>query len=147
MADSLGRALLERGVASLAIDLPMHGGRDGTVEALSMRNPMALVQKWKLAVREANAALEYLAAHPSLDPRRIAIAGYSLGAFLATVVAADNPLVRSVVDPRRAVQLLRGRALYMVNGQNDRTVKPAQARTLYEAAGEPKELHWYNGGH
>jgi dienelactone hydrolase len=147
MADSLGRALLERGVASLAIDLPMHGGRDGTVEALSMRNPMALVQKWKLGVREANAALEYLAAHPSLDPRRIAIAGYSLGAFLATVVAADNPLVRSVVDPRRAVQLLRGRALYMVNGQNDRTVKPAQARTLYEAAGEPKELHWYNGGH
>ena len=168
MADSLGRALLERGIASLAVDLPMHGGRDGNVEGLSMRNPLALVQKWKLAVREANAAVQYLAEHPSLDPQRIAIAGYSLGSFLATVVAADNPLVRavalaaggdlpeetpfaplvrSVVDPRRAVKSLRGRPLYMVNGRYDRTVKPAQARTLYEAAGEPKELHWYNGGH
>jgi len=35
----------------------------------------------------------------------------------------------------------------MVNGRFDRTVTSAQAERLYEAAREPKEIHWYNGGH
>jgi fermentation-respiration switch protein FrsA (DUF1100 family) len=35
----------------------------------------------------------------------------------------------------------------MVNGRFDRTVTPDQARRLYAAAKEPKELRWYDGGH
>jgi dienelactone hydrolase len=168
MADSIGRALLERGVASLAIDLPLHGAREGGVEGLSLRNPLALVQKWRLAVREANAAIEYLAAHPALDRKRIGIAGYSLGAYLAIIAASDNRLIRvvalaaggdlpehtpfasllrTVADPARAARNLGGRPLLMVNGRYDRTITPAQARTLFEAAAEPKEIHWYDGGH
>src|SRR5947208_16875108 len=48
-ADSIGRSLRDRGVASLAIDLPLHGTRDGGLEGLSLRNPLDLVQKWRLA--------------------------------------------------------------------------------------------------
>lgn len=168
MADSVGGALLERGVASLAIDLPLHGAREGGVEGLSLRNPLGLVQKWKLAIREASAAIEFLATHPAIDARRIAIAGYSLGAYLAMIVAGDNErvravalaaggdlpddtpfasLVRSIADPRRAARALEGRPLYMINGRHDRTITPAQARSLFDAAREPKEMRWYNGGH
>ena len=168
MADSIGRALVERGVASLAIDLPLHGTRDGGLEGLSLRNPLDLVQKWKLAVGEANAAIRYLSDQPAIDPGRLAVAGYSLGAYLAVIVASDAPhvravalaaggdlpettpfaaLVRTFADPRKAVRALAGRPLLMVNGRFDRTIQPAQARALFDAAGEPKEIHWYDGGH
>jgi fermentation-respiration switch protein FrsA (DUF1100 family) len=168
MADSIGRALAGRRVASLAIDLPLHGARDAGFEGISFRNPMAVIQKWRLAVREANAGLAYLEAHSAVDPSRIGIAGYSLGAYLATAVAADNAvaraialaaggdlppqmpfasLVRSVADPRRAIRNLAGRPLLMINGRFDQTIRPEEARSLFEAAGEPKELRWYEGGH
>jgi uncharacterized protein len=168
MADSIGRVLARSGIASLAIDLPLHGAREGGVEGLSLRNPLAVVQKWRAAVREANAGVQYLAEHPSMDARRIGVGGYSLGAYLATVVAEENPLVsavalvaggdlpaqtpftalvRSIADPLRAVRGLNGRPLLMVNGRFDQTVRPEQANALFAAAHEPKELRWYDGGH
>jgi uncharacterized protein len=168
VADSIGRALVKRGVASLAIDLPLHGARETGIEGLSLQNPLAVVQKWRLAVREANSAISYLAEQPGIDARRLAIAGYSLGAYLAVIVAADNPLVRAVAlaaggdlpertpfaalvrtiaDPRRAVRAHAGRPQLMVNGRADRTIRAEQARALFEAADEPKELRWYDGGH
>jgi fermentation-respiration switch protein FrsA (DUF1100 family) len=168
MADTIGRALLKRGVASIAVDLPLHGTREGGIEGLSLRNPLALVQKWRLAVREANQAIQYLAAHPAIDHSRIGIAGYSLGAYLAVIAASDNrivravalaaggdlpeqtpfaALIRTIADPTRAARALAGRPFFMMNGLHDRTITPAQARTLFDAAAEPKELHWYDGGH
>lgn len=168
MIDSVGRALVSRGVASLAIDLPLHGARERSIESLGIRNAIALVQKWKLAVREAEHAVRTLADHPAIDAERVGMVGYSLGSFVSVVVAAEMPqvgavvlaaggdlpeqtpfggLIRTVADPVRAVRRLAGRPLLMVNGRNDRTVRPSQARTLFEAAGEPKEIHWYSGGH
>jgi fermentation-respiration switch protein FrsA (DUF1100 family) len=35
----------------------------------------------------------------------------------------------------------------MVHGRNDRTVTPAQAQRLFDAAAEPKELRWWPSGH
>ena len=168
MADSIGRALAARRVASLAIDLPLHGARDAGFEGLSFQNPVAVIQKWRLAVRDAHAGLAYLEAHDATDGRRIGIAGYSLGAYLATAVAADTQLaraialaaggdlppqmpfaslVRSVMDPRRDIRKLTGRPLLMINGRFDRTILPEQARSLFDAATEPKEHRWYDGGH
>jgi len=168
MADTIGRALGQLGVAALSIDLPLHGAREDGLEGLSLRNPLALVQKWRLAVREANAAVEYLRARRDIDPQRIGLAGYSLGAYLGVTVAARNEhvsalalaaggdlpeqtpfaaIVRSIADPRRAARAFAGRPLLMINGRYDRTIRPEQARALFAAAGEPKELRWYDGGH
>ena len=168
MADSIGRALLVHGVASLAIDLPLHGARDAGIEGLTLRNPLALVQKWRLAEREANRAIEYLAEHRAVDANNIGLAGYSLGAYLGIVVSAENQriravalaaggdlpndtpfaaLVRTIADPQRAARSLAGRPLLMINGRYDRTIRPDQARRLFEAASEPKEQRWYEGGH
>jgi len=168
MADTLGRVLLRHGVASLAIDLPLHGERRGGVDMQAMRNPMALASAWRAAQAEARTALGYLGARAEIDPACLAIVGYSMGSFLGVLVAAqerkvralvlaaggDLPdgtpferLVRTLADPLRAVRKLDGRPLLMVHGKRDRTVTPAQAQRLFDAAGEPKTLRWWDAGH
>ncbi len=168
MSEVIGMSLLRRGIASLAIDLPLHGERDGEVESLSYRNPFELVQRWRLAMAEARLGLRFLSEHPAIDGARLALVGYSLGSFLGVIVAAQEPLVRAVVlaaggdlparlpfaaivrtvaDPLHAVRKLAGRPLLMVNGRFDRTIAADQAQRLFDAAAEPKELRWYAGGH
>lgn len=168
MSEVIGMALLRRGIATLAIDLPLHGERDGEVESLSYRNPFELVQRWRVAISDARLGLRYLAGHAAIDGRRLALVGYSLGSFLGVTVAAEEPLVRAVVlaaggdlptrlpfaaiirtiaDPLRAVRNLAGRPLLMINGRFDRTVAAEQAQRLFDAAAEPKELRCYGGGH
>src|SRR5205085_2792008 len=93
MTQSVGRALQTRGVASLALDLPFHGERDGGREELPYRNPIALVSAWRSAVREARAAIEWLGAHPQIDGARLGVVGYSLGGFLALMTASEEPAV------------------------------------------------------
>jgi dienelactone hydrolase len=165
MAQSVGRALLERGVASLALDLPFHGAREmGELP----KNPLALVGAWKAAVSESRGAIAWLAAQPEVDPARLGVVGYSLGGFLALMTAAEEErlrvvalvaagdlpdrtpyaaLVRGLVDPPRAARRLDGRPLLLVNGRRDMTTRAAQAERLFEAASEPKTMVWYDGGH
>lgn len=168
MAETVGTALARAGIASLAIDLPMHGERGQGLDARAVRNPLQLAQHWRTAVAECGAALAWLAAQPGLDAARLAVVGYSMGAFLGCEVAAREPgvralvlaaggdlptqtpfavLVRTVADPIRAVRRYAGRPLLMVNGRHDTTVRPDQADRLHAAAGEPKELRWYDTGH
>jgi pimeloyl-ACP methyl ester carboxylesterase len=167
MAESVGRALAARGIASLAIDLPLHGEREGELADLSPMRPLAIISKWKLATTDAAAAMDFLAEHTGVDGSRLAVVGYSLGAFLAVHLAArdsrvegvvlaaggdlpDNVpferMVRAVADPVKSIRRLN-KPVLMINGQLDRTVTPAQARRLHEAAVEPKTVRWYNGGH
>ncbi len=168
MADQIGPALLQRGIASLAIDLPLHGTRTDSVQAQSARNPMAILSLWRTALQDTNLALQYLAARREVDRVRIAIVGYSMGSFLGVIVAAEQPLVRALVlaaggdlpagtpfaglartvaDPLRAVRKLAGRPLLITHGRGDRTVLPEQAQRLFDAAGEPKEIRWWDAGH
>jgi fermentation-respiration switch protein FrsA (DUF1100 family) len=167
MAQSVGRALLALGIASLALDLPFHGERDGDVSSLS-RNPLALVGAWRNANTESRDAITVLAAQPAVDAGRLGVVGYSLGGFLALMTAAEDErlqvvalaaagdlpdhtpyasLVRGLVNPLRAAERLSGRPLLLVNGRRDTTTRPAQAQRLFDAAREPKTMHWYDGGH
>jgi dienelactone hydrolase len=168
MADGIGLVLLRHGIASLAIDLPLHGERSGSLDATAMRSPMELARVWSRAQDDARLALGYLGARPEVDRERLALVGYSMGSFLGVLVAAkasrvralvlaaggDLPegtpfarLVRVVADPIRAVRAFAGRPLLMVHGRGDRTVTPAQAQRLFDAAREPKELRWWDAGH
>jgi hypothetical protein len=168
MAETVGTALARAGIASLAIDLPLHGERGHALDAQAARNPMQLAQQWRAAIAECRAALDWMAAHEGLDGSRLALVGYSMGAFLACEVGSREPsvramvlaaggdlpkqtpfslLVRAVADPLRAVRRFAGRPLLMIHGRHDTTVRPDQAERLYAAAGEPKELRWYDAGH
>jgi len=168
MAQDVGAGLLRHGIASLAIDLPLHGERRGDVEVRSARNPLALAQSWRRGQADTRLALGYLGARPEIDGSRLSIVGYSMGSFLGVTVAAEAPavralvlaaggdlptgtpmerLVRTVADPLKAVRRFDGRPLLMVHGRRDGTVRPEQAQRLFDAAMEPKELRWYDAGH
>jgi fermentation-respiration switch protein FrsA (DUF1100 family) len=168
MASSIGRVLLRHGIASLAIDLPLHGERRGGMDMQALRNPLALASTWRTAQSDARLALGYLGARSEIDSACLAIVGYSMGSFLGVLVAADEAkvralvlaaggdlpdgtpferLIRTLADPLRAVRKLNGRPLLMVHGRRDRTVTPAQAERLFAAAGEPKTLRWWDAGH
>lgn len=167
MAESAGEALLPLGVASLSIDLPLHGDRADPFELRSMRSPFELLTRWRTAIDEAQLALRFLAARAEIDRERLALVGYSLGAYLslavverdraprAVVLAAggDLPvfpfakLLRTVADPLAGVRALAGRPLLMVHGRRDRTIPPALAERLFTAAAEPKEIQWWEAGH
>ena len=167
MAESVGEALLPLGIATLSIDLPLHGDRADPLELRSMRNPLDLMSRWRTAIEEAQLALRFMGARSEIDRERLAVIGYSLGSYLslavverdraprAVVLAAggdlpDFPfaeLIRGVADPMRGVRALAGRPLLMVHGRRDRTILPAQAERLFAAASEPKEIQWWDSGH
>jgi uncharacterized protein len=168
MVEGVGRMLLARGVGSLAIDLPLHGTRRDPLQSQAMRNPLEILKHWRLAIRETRLAAGYLRARAEIDASRTAVVGYSLGSYLATLVAAEDRQIRAVVvaaggdlpadtpfstlartvaDPLRAVRRLQGRPLLVVHGRRDGTVRPEQAQRLFDAAGEPREIRWWDAGH
>ena len=167
LSNTMGRALAVRGLASLAIDLPLHGTRDDAMIAEARTNPLGLLQHWKTALAEARHAIDWLASNDAIDPLKLSTAGYSLGSYVAlqtavadqrikcVVVAAGGDLpatpwtgmLRMVSDPIASVKSLSGRPLLMLHGTNDRTIPREQAQRLYDAAAEPKELRWYESGH
>lgn len=168
MAEGVGHSLLEHGIASLSIDLPLHGTRTDPLQMQAARNPLAVMRLWRQGLRECKLALRYLGARREVDGGCLAVAGYSLGSFLGVMLAADDAavralvlaaggdlpggtplstLARSIADPVRAVKKLNGRPLLMIHGKGDRTVRPEQAERLFAAAREPKELRWWNAGH
>jgi fermentation-respiration switch protein FrsA (DUF1100 family) len=112
MAETVGAALLGHGVASLAIDLPLHGERIAEGNATSwglvggyerafdrsaMQNPLALAGAWRTAQRDARLALAFLGARAEVDRTRLAVVGYSMGSFLGVQVGADERAVRALV--------------------------------------------------
>ncbi|MDB4951967.1 MAG: Dienelactone hydrolase family protein [Gemmatimonadetes bacterium] len=168
LADTLGPALLAHGIASLAVDLPLHGTRQDPVQAQAARHPLTMFSLWRQAREETALAARFLRARAEVRADCTAVLGYSLGSYLAVQLAADDPAIRAVVlaaggdlprgtplaavargvaDPVRAVRKLAGRPLLMVHGRQDRTVRPDQAERLFAAAGEPKEIRWYDAGH
>jgi fermentation-respiration switch protein FrsA (DUF1100 family) len=167
LADSMGRALAARGIASLAIDLPLHGTRDEAIVDEARSNPLGLVRHWKAALAEAKDAIRWMGAHDAIDETRLNISGYSLGSYVAlqtavaekkikaVMIAAGGDLpetpwtrmMRLISDPLKSARSLKGRPLLMLHGKRDRTIKPEQAQRLYDAASEPKTIKWYDSGH
>lgn len=168
LAGRVGLVLMRHGIASLAIDLPLHGERRGDMDQQAMGNPVALASAWRQGQRDVAHAFAYLSERPEILGAACGVVGYSMGSFLAVELAArerrvqalvlaaggdlphDTPftqLVRTLANPARAAKRYAGRPLLMVHGRHDPIVTPTQAQRLYDAATEPKQLQWYDAGH
>src|SRR5215208_6029502 len=96
LSNTMGRPLAARGIASLAIDLPLHGTRDDAMVAEARTNPLGLLQHWKMALAEARDAIEWLIDHDSIEPLRVAVTGYSLGSYIALETAVADQRIQCV---------------------------------------------------
>jgi uncharacterized protein len=167
MADTIGKELQSKGIGSLALDLPFHGERS-TGYFAPPKNPLKLMNRWRAAQHECRLALQFLREHPQIDGKRLALVGFSLGAFLGLKVAVDETYLRAVVlaaggdlpsyipfvdmirkvaNPLQWVRQLGERPLLMMHGCQDTIIPPELADRLFNAANEPKQILWFDSGH
>lgn len=78
------RALLKRGVSSFHLHFRGAWGSDGLYRFTSL-------------VEEARAGLRFLAAKPFVEPRRMAVFGFSMGGWAAINAAGVEPSLKAVV--------------------------------------------------
>ncbi len=76
----------------------------------------------------------------------------SLLPFILLRETSDVPLSEvaakfKAVDPVNHIANFAPRPLLMLNGKNDNVVPPSAAQALFDAAGQPKKIIWYDSGH
>jgi carboxymethylenebutenolidase len=109
-------------------------------------------EAWTDAVRDA---VRYARARPNVDGTRVGLVGFSLGAFLALSVAAEEDLeIAAVVDffgglpEERRARLRKLPPALILHGDQDQTVPVREARLLADwltAHGSPGEVKVYAG--
>jgi pimeloyl-ACP methyl ester carboxylesterase len=90
------RQLLNQGYAVMSLDLRGHGQsttRNGT--------PLQASESWRATSlefpQELDPALDWLKEQPRLEPRKIVVIGYDVGANLALLASGQFPEVRTVI--------------------------------------------------
>jgi dienelactone hydrolase len=95
-----------------------------------------------------------------VDAGRTAYAGFSLGTILGALFCAGEPRVRAAAlaiggggvgpaeaDPASHIARFAPRPLLFVNATLDQRISRERAERLHAAAGEPKQVLWFECGH
>jgi len=160
------------GAAVASIDFPLHGERASTKLSARLQAEIGtalarsggLSPLWVAFVQQAvcdlRRALDALAAHPELETSRCAYAAFSMGTMLGAPFCATDPRPRAAalaiggggfgpaeVDPARWIGGFAPRPVLFVNASRDERVPRAASEALFAAAGEPKEIAWFDCGH
>jgi len=162
------------GYASMALDAQYHGERTYVGGYVHPKVMMGKGQWYR--IRDAfiqtaidhRRAIDYLETREEIDPGRIAALGESMGGLIAVPLSAvdgrikvcvlvlsgaikreDEYMVRALapVSPVNFVSHISPRSFLMQSGRLDKVITPEQSQALYEAAGEPKHIDWYDIGH
>ena len=162
--------LARRGAVVLATDSPFVRTRDEDLRAgrAELRPTYAAMVQW---VREVRIALDLLVDHYGVDPERLAVVGYSMGAQPATLAAALDPRVRALVimaghaypsgrpddlsarrlftaiDTVEFVDNLAPAKVLIQGAEYDSVVPHRGPEVLEQEASEPVELRWYDADH
>ncbi len=166
---------VDGGAAVLSLDLPLHGERTSAKMSERLRATWAETGKgrtlegparilWievaRQAVADLQRAIDALAGIPEVDCKRVAFAGFSLGAMIGGVFCAVDPRPRAAalalaaggigpveVDPCSYVGAIAPRPVLLIGAEDDATIPRTATEALFAAAGEPKQLEWYEGTH
>lgn len=141
-----------RDLAALAVYFANHGGVGLTIQ----QPPNAT--SWAPLVENVRRALDLLAAAPEVDPKRLGVAGLSLGAETAAIVAGVDPRPRvfALMSCRGGPVVLhylhyaRGDTFYIQDGRKDEVVPHHQlVLTIHaiEALHAPLRVRWYPATH
>lgn len=159
------------GAAVASIDFPLHGERASAkltqelLRGLAGAAPGSPGDRLRAglarqAVSDLQRALDALTAHPQIDGDRVVYAGFSLGAILGALFCGADPRPRAAalalggggigpaaLDPVHHIARFAPRPLLFVNATRDQVVPRQAAEALHEAAGEPKEIVWFDTDH
>ncbi len=111
-------------------------------------------QTFRPLVVNARRALDVLAARADVDPKRLGVVGFSLGAQTAAILAGDDPRLKAVgiVSGRGSAVptywIRKAHApLFFQAGTQDEVVPHAQLLALIAAAPDHPRVRWYETGH
>jgi carboxymethylenebutenolidase len=114
-------------------------------------------QQFETWMRTISDGITFATRQPEVDPNRVAVLGFSLGAYLALAVATRDPRVKAVVDffggmPQELARDLKPLPpVLILHGQQDDVVPVSEAQQLqrlFQANGTPFEMKLYaNAGH
>lgn len=158
------------GAAVLSIDFPLHGERssaklgDRVLAALGGGSDASGQALWidyvRRAVRDLQRALDAAAEIPEIDSERCVYASFSLGSILgATFLGSDSrPRAAALalggggwgppaVDPVHHLGRFAPRPILFVNASRDETIPRGATEALFDAAGEPKRIEWFDCTH
>ncbi|MCU0669890.1 MAG: acetylxylan esterase [Myxococcota bacterium] len=170
--DAVRLRWVERGIAVASIDFPLHGERASaklTEQLLAMLGPgtrpsadaVALFGEFaRQSIADLARAVDVLGSLPEIDAERVAYVGFSLGAILGSLYVPYDPRVRAAVlavggagigpasiDPTAHIGRFAPRPLLLVNASRDERIPRRAAEALHAAAGDPKEIEWFDAGH
>jgi len=137
-----------------AVFVPHYFDRTGTTPVVDKQTAIRNFPVWGKTVWDAITHVEH---QPAVDPNRIGLLGFSLGAYLALSVAAVDQRVKAVVDffggfPKEMKLFMRRLCPTLIlHGDADTTVPVAEAYYLQEILEKkaiPYEMQIYGGaGH
>jgi carboxymethylenebutenolidase len=127
--------------------------RTGTVEA----EKSALVLNFPVWMKTLWDAVSFVERQPSVDPKRIGLVGFSLGAYLAVCGAAIDPRIQAVAEffggfPKEMKLFMRRLCpMLILHGEADAIIPVSEAyhlRDVLERKNIPHEIQVYPGvGH
>ncbi|HEX4125169.1 MAG TPA: alpha/beta fold hydrolase [Tepidisphaeraceae bacterium] len=160
-------ALIAKGFAVMAADMPEHGERPGDP---IKQNPLVIFKLFQESVIDVRQEIDLAEQLPQITTKGgVVLLGYSMGSWISAQAAPADPRVRAVVlmvggiepenfpiekgpngaerDPSKSLQHFAGKPVLMLNGTKDPLVPPETSMALFNALPEPKQQYWYAGGH
>jgi hypothetical protein len=170
--DAVRLPWVRRGAAVASIDFPLHGERVsaklteqilGYLAAPADAGPNAgalFAEFARQSVSDVARTIDAVATLPDIDASRVAYVGFSMGAILGSLAVPYDERIRAAVlavggagfgppplDPTAHVGRFAPRPLLFVNATRDERIPRSAAEAFHAAAGEPKEMLWFDAGH
>lgn len=165
------------GFAVLRIDAQYHGERKVSDLSLNLLKDYPFTSRDGMVqtVFDLRRAVDFLDGEPGIDPQRTGFLGISLGGIIGSVFVgveerieyplialaggglkflygtrALKPEIRNLlapIEPLNFISKVKPRPLLFINAEHDEVVPKATTKALFAAAGQPKEIRWYDSGH
>ncbi len=168
------KVMASAGYASMALDAQYHGERTHVGGYVHPKLMMAKGQLYRMrdammqTAIDYRRAIDYLESRKDIDSGRIAVLGESMGGLISVPLSAVDSRIKACVlvlsgaikyeneymaralapvNPINFVSHISPRLFLIQSGKIDKRITPEQAKAVYEAAGDPKHIDWYDIGH
>ncbi len=154
----IARGMASRGFVVLIMDMPGRGSRSETSPEPSGNEDTI---RWYM--EDYKMGIDFLAAHPAVNPNKISYAGTSLGAITGIPFCAKDQRIKTCISivgggnassglPReldcvQMVSEISPRATMLINGTLDYVIPYFMAQNLHSRVKQPAEKRWYQADH